>query len=774
MKKIMSKIEDAFLNIFLIISLSYIAFKLFFMISLLIFPLPARINDRFSKTYYYNDGSVCYISMNEEHQYRIFNGLDEISGYVKKGIVGYEDRYFYFHPGFNPASLFRALSINLASGRVLSGGSTITMQVARLIEPKKRNIFNKLTEIFRSMQIETSYDKDSILEIYLNLIPMGGNIQGIGAASYFYFGKNPAELSFAESCLLISISNSPNKNRPDRFPENALASRNKVAGRIGREFGISSGELSGILQTSALPVRKIAFHSDILPLVERFSNLPYKHKRVFTIDRRLQEMSLGILKKKMVSGNSFNGAVMVIDNASMDVLSYVGSPFYDSSGPGVKFNACNIRRSPGSTLKPFIYARALELGLITPKMMIPDIPKDFSGYKPSNFTNNYFGVIPCDEALYRSLNIPAIQVEGRLGDNGIRSVLGKAGLYAFSDADRDDLSIVLGSYPLTMENMIELYSSLANGGVYRKAAFFKDESPGRGTNLLSPESCFIISEILAESYRPDLNASWEFTKDKPKVAYKTGTSYGYVDAWAVGYTPKYTIAVWIGNLDNRFVRMLTGVGDASPALFSIMDELCRYDDRWFKKPDNVGQRQVCSVSGMIPGNFCKHTVGEYYIKGRSPGGICNVHKRVLVDRKTGRMVAMGDISGKGDYEERIIEVWPDEVEYFLKKYGKKSGDIAGDYSDIAADNPLKIVSPSEKITYVVDLKNDAANQKITLAAYGFPDSKHFYWYANGGFLGSSKTDEPFYYLPEGKNVEISVIDGAGRTGTVNINVRFKK
>jgi penicillin-binding protein 1C len=776
MKKIKSPFADLFLKAFLIITVISISYKIIMMLSLVIFPLPQKISGFFSKAYYYNDGVLCYISLNEEHQYRVYDKLNDIPDYVKKGVVEYEDRCFYFHPGFNPVAILRAFVMNFVSGKILSGGSTITMQVARLSEPKKRSVINKFRELLRTVQIEYSYGKDKILELYLNMIPMGGNIEGIGAASFFYFGKNPSDLTFSESCLLLSISNSPNNNRPDRFPDKALLSRNKVARRIHLKFGIPTAELNGILSNSGVPSEKSAFNYDVIPLIEKYSSLPFKYKRQFTVDRSIQNMCLNILKDKMSLQKTINGSVMVIDNTTMKVIAYIGSPYYYSGASGVKFNACNIRRSPGSSLKPFIYGRAFESGIISQKQKIPDIPRDFYGYKPKNFSNNYFGVISCDEALYRSLNIPAIYLESKLGDNGIRSVLRNAGLISYADApEKKDLSVALGSFPLTLENMTGLYASLANKGIYKKPVFFTDETAYEsGRELLSPEASFIISEILAESYRPDLNSSWEFTKDKPKVAYKTGTSYGYVDAWALGYTPKYTIGVWMGNLDNRFTRILTGIGDSSPVLFRIMDELCRYTDEWFSMPHNVAKRKVCAVSGMTPGKFCSSTVDEYYIKGGSSSETCNVHRRVIIDRRSGRIVPLEKIVNDGNYQEKVIEVWPEEVEYFFTKYGKRKYNLGeGNYSDIATDNPLKIISPTENVSFLVDTKRETKFQKIPLSAYGFPDSKYFYWYANNIFLGKSRSDDQYYYLPDEKDVEISVIDEMGRTGSVKIKVNFK-
>jgi penicillin-binding protein 1C len=759
--------------------LGFIFFLLYLRIvllfSLLIFPLPENITNDYSETFYYNDKSAGFIKLNKEEQFRVYSKIEEVSPYLRKGIIEYEDKLFYFHPGFNPFAFVRAVILNSKNKRIVSGGSTITMQIARLSEPKERNISGKLIEVFRSMQFESIYSKNKILELYLNTIPMGGNIQGIGAASFFYFGKPPKELSFAESALLIGISNSPNTNNPVKYPQHALISRNKAAVKINKIFKIDNIELKKILQ-AGIPKEKITFNQDIISLVEKFKMSPFKSERTFSIDKNLQKMCFDIIKEKMTLSETTNGALIVIENETMKVRAYIGSPFYEKNYAGSKINASSVRRSPGSTLKPFIYAKAMEKGLITQKRKILDIPKDFSGYKPKNFSNTYFGVIGADEALYRSLNIPAIQLEQKLGDNGLQSILRNTGFFKITDKpDKDDLSIVLGSFPMSLENMAELYASLANEGIFNNIIFFEDEKKSAGKKILSKESSFIISEILSETFRPDLNSSWEYTKDKPKVAYKTGTSYGFVDAWAIGYTPKYTVAVWIGNLDNKFTKSLTGYGVTAPVLFKIINELGRKNDFWFKKPENVSERKVCTVSGMLPGKFCTNFTKEYFIKGMSSNEICDIHKRIIIDKKTKLVIPINQISEKGNYEEKIIESWPEEVDNFIRKYGKsKTEMIDGNYLDISPDNPIIITSPSEKIKYRISLNKNISGQKIMLSAYDFPDSKNFYWYINDKFIGKVKSSENLFFIPDEKELSISVTDEAGRIGNIKISVEFTR
>ncbi len=764
-------IKKKFLRLFLFIFGVYLLFKAIFLLSLIIFPLPDKLTKDFSQTYFYQDMSIAWITLNKKGQYRTYIKLKDVSSYIKKGVVFYEDKYFYLHPGFNPVSIIRAFFLNKKANRIVSGGSTITMQLARLSEPKERTISSKIKELLRSIQIETRFTKKKILELYLNLIPMGGNIEGIGSASFFYFNKNCSELSFAESALLISISNSPMKNRPDRYPENALIQREKIAKSIAKKFKIKNEELKNILNKK-IPTSRYFFNYDIVPLIIRLNKLPFKKERILSIDKDLQKLSLSIFKEKLRMLECVNGALIIIDNKTMQVLSYIGSPFYNEDLNSVKYNACDVLRSPGSTLKPFIYAKAMENGFITQKKKIFDFPEEFYGYKPKNFSNKYDGIISADEALIRSLNIPAVYISSKLGEYGIKEVFKDAGFRDKAKEMIDEyLSIALCSYPMTLENLVELYAALANKGRFNKLLFFKNQeiNKNKGNQILKEESVFIISEILSQVYRPDLPASWEFTKDKPKVSFKTGTSYGFVDGWSIGYTPRYTIGIWIGNLDNRFTKSLIGISTAAPVLFRIINELERHNDQWFTKPEGVKKREVCAVSGMVPGKFCRNVVEEYYMPEFSKNIECNVHKKIFIEKGTNKIVSIDELDPSKEYEEKIIEIWDEKVEYFLKKLGKKTYSLSdGNYQDLIGNKKIEIVSPASEVKYVINYFDKLENQKIPLMAYEYPDSNYFYWYANNNYIGKIKSDSILYYLPDNKKIKFSVVDEIGRSGSVEI------
>ena len=762
------------LRIILIIILLLVLYNQTLFLSLLIFPIPQKINSDFSECFYYSDNSTAWITLNSEDQYRIECNIDEVSQYLKKGIVYYEDKYFFFHNGINPVSIIRAIYLLIRYKKIVSGGSTITMQLSRLVEPKKRTIGNKILELLRALQIEFRYSKKQILEKYLNIVPMGGIIQGIAAASQLYFNKSPSQLTFVESCLLISISNSPNTNRPDKNPEIAFDSRNKAAHRISHLFNINSVELEKMLNKS-IKINIKSFDSNIIPLVEKYNNSPYVGSRVLSIDKKIQNTANYILLDSLNRINVNNGAVIIVENSDMKLRSYIGAPFYNQNRNASRINSANTPRSPGSTLKPFIYIRALEEGIITPQKKLFDIPYDFYGYKPKNFSNMYYGVISSEEALYRSLNIPAIFLENILKEKGLKTILYNSNIISSTNfLDKNDLSIVLGSYPLTLEEITTLYCSIANQGEFRELSFINDDKLSPGKRIFSTEASFIISDILAKGFRPDLYQSWEFTKDKPKCAFKTGTSYGFVDGWCMGYTPKYTVGVWVGNLDNKYTKNIIGISVSAPILFKIINVLEKNNDEWFKKPENVKSREVCALSGMVAGEFCKNKITDYYIKDVTSFEKCNVHKRVFVEENTGKAYSLDKLEEDKNYKEKIVEIWDNEVQTFLEKYGKNS--VTGLYGDIDYLLPtqkLKIISPARNVKYIINKSLDNMDS-IPLISNSLLDTTQVYWYANNSLIATVKKGDIIYYKPMEQKIKFDAVDDKLRSDSVIINFSFEE
>ncbi len=747
-------------------------------------PLPIeKLKTDYSAAYLASDGRLLRLTLSKSGKYRLPLKLDEISPQVIRGFVAYEDQWFNWHLGVNPVALVRAVFLDITHRKIVSGASTITMQVAKLMNRRPRTFKAKVIEVFRAMQLEARYSKKQILEFYLNSVPMGGNIEGVGAASLLYFGKPAKSLSWGETALLISLPRSPAARRPDRFPEKAKEGRNKVLTQILPLLKTSPKEAEAAFH-SLLPKGRFKNPDPAPHLVNRAASLSGQASGVLTLTVR---PNLQGLAQQMLSGTVstlrsqgvYNGAVIMVDNHTMKVLAYVGSPdFHDAEGGQI--NGANILRSPGSALKPFLYGIAIDRGLITPKRILFDIPRDYGGYKPVNYEGKYTGPISAEEALATSLNTPAVGLEATLASEtgGLEEWIKQAGCIGRGRSCLNPgLSVVLGAYPMAVEEMVRLYGALANGGRMRPLVFFEEDhgvEPVKGKEVLSKESCYLVSEMLSKVLRTDLPASWEFSPTRGKVAFKTGTSFGHKDAWCVGYNPDYTIGVWLGNANNQGSPALIGHDAAAPVVINLFNQLTRSNDSWFQRPPGVKIRKVCALSGQPAGEDCKNVIEDEFIPGVSDAQPCPTHRRVWVRKKDGREVCRYCMTGKsGEYDSKFFEVWPPDVTRFLRSHG-------GKFSPIPRHNPdcvyffsrfkPRITSPKSQGKYELAAGISPESQKITLSVQAGPDVDEVYWFLNGQLISQGKPDKLFYWSPEAGKWEVSVVDSRGRADKVEVLV----
>jgi penicillin-binding protein 1C len=617
-----------------------------------IFPLPVnRLTKDHAYFIYGRDGSLLCSFASTDHFWRKPVTLGGISPTLVATVLACEDRWFRYHPGFNPVSLLLAAIDNIKAGEIVRGGSTITMQIARMMEPKPRTITNKIIEILRAVQLELHYSKDELLEIYFNLAPYGGNIEGIGAATHFYFGKSPDRLSISETAILTAIPASPNKYRPDRNPTTCRDRRNVLLTLL-----YNAGEISEIDYNEALE-EEMPTHRSTRPfiaphfcqsMINQYSGLSEIHT---TIDLSIQTMAEQLSRDHLASLRAkgiHNLAVVVIDNTTGELLALVGSPDFNDTRHSGQINGATAIRSPGSALKPFVYALGFETGKITPATKIDDIPVSYAGYSPENYDEEYHGLVSAQDALIQSLNVPAVNVTADIGLKEYYDLLLAAGI---SSLDKQyfeyGLPLVLGGCEVSLLELSNLYSMLANGGWYRPIRKSTESDTTQSRQILSDEACYITSSILANLERPELTSSWEFTKDLPTIAWKTGTSYGRKDAWTIGYNPAYTVGVWAGNFSGEGSPYLVGVETAAPLMLAIFREISIGQEiKWYEIPDGVAVRNICTVSGMLPDENCPTTRDELYIRYNSPANRCSVHKRIIIDQKKNHMLCRACAHGK--------------------------------------------------------------------------------------------------------------------------------
>ena len=485
-------------------------------------------------------------------------------GYLKL-LLAYEDRRFYSHSGVDPLALGRAAFQLVSRGHIVSGGSTITMQLARLMEPRReRSVYAKLRQVFRALQIERALNKDQILGLYLALAPFGGNLEGVRAASIAYFGKEPKRLSLAESALLVALPQSPETRRLDRYPEMARAARDRVLDRMVEAGRVS---IEDALQAKATPVPRLRKPMPILAphsADQAIATLKDADVIALTLDSSLQKVIEALARDRAIAlGPNISVAIIAVDNESGDVLARVGSPDYFDERRAGQVDMTRAVRSPGSTLKPFIYGLAFEDGFVHPESLIDDRPIRFGSYAPENFDMTFQGTVPVRKALQLSLNVPAIALLDRVGSSRLSSRLKQAGANLVLPKDEaPGLAMGLGGVGVTLQDLVQLYCGLARLGntrPLREIMIAKDDQRD-SLRLMDQVAAWQVGNVLIGTPPPE-NAAHN------RIAFKTGTSYGYRDAWSVGFDGRITIGVWVGRPDGAPVPGLIGRTAAAPILF---------------------------------------------------------------------------------------------------------------------------------------------------------------------------------------------------------------
>ncbi len=720
--------------------------------------------------------------------------LDAISPRFQTAMLTYEDQWFYHHWGINPVALTGAAFDNLKAGKIVRGGSTITMQLARLMEPKDRTLPNKLIEMFRALQLELTYTKSEILTYYFNMLPYGGNIVGSAAASRLYFNKPQSALSLGEAALLAAIPNSPERLRPDRFPERARKARKKVLLRMKDAGEISEQRLQEALQepipAERYPLPFKAPHLSRL-LTNKQSSIVSEHVENqwihTTIDQRYQDTAERILRERLrpLQGQGVStGAVVIIDTKSHEVLAMVGShDFFDKPSAG-QVNGTLALRSPGSTLKPFIYALAIDKGLITPQTLVFDVPVDYVGYSPVNYDEKFTGYITAREALARSLNVPAVNLYAKMGKNQLYGFLKQAGISTLSDQEEYGLSLILGGCGINLLELTNLYAGLANMGefapyhlIVNRDTKGKKRKKASTSRLLQPETSWIVTEMLTTLKRPDFPESFEHTGTMPRVAWKTGTSYGHRDAWSIGYSPELTIGVWIGNFNGTGAPILSGAEAAAPILFALFTALSgEKAHQWFTEPANLKTRLVCALTGLPVSPHCLTSVSDIYIPGVSAVRECHIHKSIQVDIATGERLCSSCRPGR-QFREETIALWPAEVATWLNANGFAVSELPAHNADctrpLAGTQPV-ILSPARDTVYKIRSNVPTEYQKIRLSASVSGDTQEIFWFLNGELIFKGQAVEPTFLTPVVGKHELTCIDGAGRSTSLPLTITASK
>lgn len=750
-----------------------ISILMFFLFNLF-FPLSADIE--YSQIVTAEDGTVLHAFLTSDDKWRMLTELEEITPDMQKAIVFKEDKYFYQHPGINPASIVRALYNNITTGNRTSGASTISMQVARLLDPKQRTYGNKFIEMFRALQLDMLYTKEEILQMYLNLVPYGGNIEGVKAASVLYLEKTPSVLSLAELTALSIIPNRPTSLRPGVNNDVIILERNKWLERFRNANLFEEDIIDDAIQEPFT-----AFRTQGPEIARHFCTrmkFQYPGKPIVktTLNTEFQLQAEKILSdhvKQLWGLDIHNGAAIIIDNKTHQIKAYVGSADFFNTYDGGQVDGVQAVRSPGSTLKPLLYAMAFDAGITTPHSIIADVPVNYSGYSPENYDEDNHGNVSIEFALSHSLNIPAVKTLSQLGlDKFINTLV--AGDFKSIENKRNDLglSVALGGCGVTLEQLTRLYAGFANKGSYEHIKWLQNDNDTSSVQLITAAAAFMTTEILTQLTRPDLPNYFQNAKNVPLIAWKTGTSYGRKDAWSIGYNDNYTIGVWVGNFSGKGVPELTGANVATPLLFNLFNAIETDNNKdWNKMPEQVDFRYVCSETGKNPNEFCNNVVLDYFIPGVSKNELCDHLLRVKIAENKTFSYCTTCVPENGYMEKYFPHYTPEIISWMQSK--NIPVDLIPphnpDCERIFAEGAPAINSPIHNLEYFID-KTDI--QKIMLSANVASDVKKVFWYINDKLLTQADSKSPVFYEPEEGKIKISCSDDKGRNSDIEIEIVF--
>ncbi|VVO35632.1 peptidoglycan glycosyltransferase PbpC [Pseudomonas fluorescens] len=748
-----------------------------------IWPLPLPQDD-LARVVLAEDGTPLWRFADANGVWRYPVQTSEVSPYYLEALLTYEDRWFYQHPGVNPLALVRATWQNLTGTRVVSGGSTLSMQVARLLDPHSRTFHGKLRQLWRTAQLEWHLSKAEILNLYLNRAPFGGTLQGVAAASWAYLGKSPSQLTHAEAALLAVLPQAPSRLRPDRHPQRAQEARDKVLRRLA-EFQVwPQAAVDEALEEPLLLAPRL--EPSLAPLLARRLNRPDSPPLIrttldATLQRRLEDLLLG-WRARLPEHTS--AAILVVEEETMAVRAYLGSVDINDAKRFGHVDMISALRSPGSTLKPFLYGMALDDGLIHSESLLQDVPRRYGDYRPGNFSMGFTGAVPASTALSSSLNLPAVQLLEAYGPKRFAAEMRIGGVpLALPALAEPNLALILGGAGSRLEDLVSGYSAFARDGRSANIRLQPDDTL-RERPLLSPGAAWIVRRILSGQARPDRDPRAELVQ-RPVLAWKTGTSYGFRDAWAIGVGPRYLIGVWIGRPDGTPVPGQFGLASAAPLMLQVHDVLTNRDSQRGISapvkpvPANVGVAAICWPLGQPMSRSdpnCRRQRFAWTLDHTTPPTLQALDQPLSV----GLMESVW-VNAKGlrvdahcpGAEPKTIALWPAPLEPWLPRAERREARIPAADPDcpppaLAASSPLSIVGIREGD----QLRLPAASQqalRLKISALG--GSGRRWWFLNGAPLGDSANQDfinaSFERLGR---YQLSVLDEAGQTARLEFSV----
>jgi penicillin-binding protein 1C len=723
----------------------------------------------------------------------------EVPEKFKQCIIAFEDKRFERHPGFDPLAFSRAIKQNIRSKKVTSGGSTLTMQVIRLSTHHNRTIFNKIGEIFMALRLEISYSKKEIMALYASNAPFGSNVIGLDAASWRYFGRGPDKLSWGEMAALAVLPNAPSLVHPGKNRLTLLKKRNLLLNKLYRQ-GIIDSTTAALARFEPVPEKPVPLPQIAPHLLQRFKG-DYQNKKqeatriTTTIRTILQEQVSDILERhhQVLKANDINNiAAVVLDVETGATLAYAGN-IWHREDPEMQsdVDVVNAPRSPGSTLKPLLYASILHDGLILPNSLIPDVPTQIAGYHPENFDLGYDGAVPASNALSRSLNVPAVKMLQQYKYERFYDMLKKIGITTLKQpADHYGLSLILGGGENTLWELTGAYADMArvlnhynkNGGKYNPEDYHQPayalQEPKKTSleknGLLDAGSIFYTLQAMEEVMRPSEEMLWQQFSSTQRIAWKTGTSFGFRDGWAIGVTPRYVVGVWVGNTDGEGRPGLTGINTAAPALFEIFRLLPAARD-WFDMPTGeLVKIDVCKESGYRAGQYCDNTVQQWVPKSGLKAPVCPWHKLIHL-AADGKWQVTGNCISTESIINKTWFVLPPSMEYYYKtkNYRYKVLPPFKPGCEQGEANPMELIYPKDGAKVYVPLEADGKRGRIICNAAHQQLGMKIFWHLDDKYIGETSAYHQMALNPPAGKHKLTLVDGAGNTLQINFEVLDK-
>ena len=738
-----------------------------------------------STAVYDTRGRLMRLTLASDDRYRLWVPLKDISPALIDGVQLHEDRWYRWHPGFNAYGLARGAWVTYVSHGNRQGGSTITMQLARLLwRLNTRTPMGKLRQVAHAVQLELFYSKDQILEAYLNYAPYGRNVEGVGAASVAYFDKSAGALSLPEALTLAVVPQDPTRRLQAGTTSGATevigASLSASRNRLYTRWIAHHPQDAALKPLFALPLRlrslsQLPFEAphavDQVLAARRMASDEQDSRVTTTLDLDLQhvlERQIGRYIQRNEGRGIRNATAILIDTRDMGVKALVGSADYANADIQGQVNGTLAKRSPGSTLKPFIYGLGFDEGVLHPQTVLRDVPTAFGPYTPENFDGHFLGPVTATEALIRSRNIPVVWVASQLQQPTLYQFLRDAGISRMASEKHYGLALVLGGGEVTMQELAGLYAMLANRGELRPLRLTAAEPQTEGTRLLSDEASFMVMDMLRQNPRPDETTGAQ--PDRLPVYWKTGTSWGFRDAWTAGSFGPYVLVVWVGNFDGSSNQAFVGVEAAAPLFFQMVDALHAAQPQMSEPvrhmPAHLRRVEICLASGDLPNQWCPQRGMTWFIPGKSPIRVSQVHRPVVIDEATGKP-ACPPFAGKHTHVE-VYEFWPSELQRVFVQAGiprrvPPRNDACGNIGASVDGEPPAMTSPLRGSIYAMRLKR-AGEDRIAFSANADASVQAMYWFVNDAYVGHTAPGESFFWQPlAAGNYTVRVVDDHGRS-----------